>query len=177
MMNTVQTFYNGGSISPVGYYTTVATNPANCVLPWYLGKVAEVTPLDEVPGDRVDPDVHQTLLTNQLTALGGTRDEVAQTLTDGGYRGRMSDSSECPVARYLKSLGYLVSSTFMYTSVMTADGDSVMITTPTAVIKFMAEFDRGAYPRLVDTSLPPLRTAGWKLVPSPGPATAKAVAA
>jgi hypothetical protein len=93
-------------------------------------------------------------LSSALAALGSTPAQVADTLLDGGHRGRPGCDATCPVAEYL---------TFLYpdtTCSVTEDppdwliaevwtaNRSVQTRLPLAVLTFVVDFDHGRYAEL-----------------------------
>ena len=85
-------------------------------------------------------------LSEALTVLGKDADEVAGRLQAMGFTGRPSLPRECPVARYLRESLHrrvAVGGTFC----VTGAGD---VPLPPPVMDFVARFDAGGYPGLVD---------------------------
>jgi hypothetical protein len=81
-----------------------------------------------------------------LAKLGTTEAEIADTLFNGGWKGKRSVARCCPVARYLSAMGF-VECDVDTKEIINGDGDEV--TTPDAVAMFICAFDGGEYPGLV----------------------------
>ncbi len=98
---------------------------------------------------------NQRQITKTLVALGGTADEIADTLDAGGWRGLQYDAEACPVSRYLTAVGTRIHGAAVGTyqaTVHTLDGPVTEIDLPPAVAAFVQAFDRGDYPDLVVTA-------------------------
>ena len=86
-----------------------------------------------------------------LADLGSTADEVAASLRYRGIKGSIDDPCGCPIANYIKSLGYGYASVgggFAY-----AARDDIRLATeclplPGPVQQFIRAFDNRAYPDL-----------------------------
>jgi len=87
-----------------------------------------------------------------LEALGSTEQEVAATLKAKGIRGLRDYSWGCPVANYLKSLGYQVEMVLDdHVCADIVDGclfKRFNACTPPAIKAFILAFDRRDYPEL-----------------------------
>lgn len=83
-----------------------------------------------------------------LEDLGETEGEVIATLKARGYKGFKGEPSSCPVANYL--YGETNVSVLIDTDgcVLPDIEDMPTFDTPSAVAKFIHEFDHGAYPEL-----------------------------
>lgn len=82
-----------------------------------------------------------------FTALGNTKQTVADRLLEAGHFGEAGSAVGCPVARYLTAALPL---DFIYVD----DSDAIYVGTtwvdvPEAVAEFIVAFDRGAYPDLI----------------------------
>lgn len=94
-------------------------------------------------------------LSSALTALGGTPGQVADTLLDGGHRGRPGCDASCPVAEYLTALyPHAICSVTeeppnaLVAEVWYSPTSNVQAVLPAAVHRFVAEFDTGKYAEL-----------------------------
>lgn len=91
-----------------------------------------------------------------LDLLGDSGDEVAARLAAAGVRGRRSDQSGCPVARYLQALGLVEVPVerleVTRTHAVLSDGRRwsrrARIELPPGVRAFVAGFDRGQFTHL-----------------------------
>jgi hypothetical protein len=92
----------------------------------------------------VSPDRPETI-EEALTKLGATEAEIADTLFNGGWKGKRGDGLCCPVARYLSAMGFECSVDTR--EIVNSDGDEVI--TPVEVAKFICSFDGHDYPGLV----------------------------
>lgn len=98
-------------------------------------------------------------LSSALAALGSTPAHIADTLLEGGHRGRPGCDATCPVAEYLT---YLYPDTTCSVTEEPPDGliaevwtanRSVQTRLPLPVLTFVAAFDRGYYAELDRTSI------------------------
>lgn len=90
------------------------------------------------------------LLSFHLHQLGPTRDEVAKKLRQWGCRGYLEASTGCPVARYLRRMGWPSALVSADRSVATLGrgASAVEARNPTPVQLFIEDFDAGAFPDL-----------------------------
>ena len=97
-----------------------------------------------------------TNLSALLASLGDTPDAVAATLTAAGVKGGKRKPCDCPVSNHITAqtgrpcaVGDLVC--WLYPVGKSGDyWNAVKVRAPLAVTKFVAEFDAGAYPELVE---------------------------
>jgi hypothetical protein len=100
-------------------------------------------------------------LADALAALGDTPGTVAETLTDGGYRGVRDDCNECPTALYLLDVIVGITAVDVDRVTVTATSDTpaaarisenwqvrVLAVVPIPVREFIAAFDDGNFPDL-----------------------------
>lgn len=86
--------------------------------------------------------ITSTQLREALESLGGTVEEVRETLSEQGITGSHSAYS-CPVAQYLgASLNYPAAVCSSYTKV----GDTAVSDNPAPVRRFIQLFDAGKFP-------------------------------
>lgn len=86
-----------------------------------------------------------------LSGLGETPEDIAAFLTIGGWIGLRHSTLSCPIAMYLRSVMPNLATAAVSAqgvSVLTADGESVHLTTPRASARFVELFDDGAYDAL-----------------------------
>lgn len=84
-----------------------------------------------------------------LRELGGTADEVRDSLIAKGVKGRVGDNRECPIARYLRrgaDENLRVSRSAVWF------GGKTLLTLPDHVFRFVNEFDLLGHPTLLDRS-------------------------
>lgn len=86
-------------------------------------------------------------LTNDLTALGDTEQAVAKKLEELDCKGT-HDSLDCPIANYLKRLGYEDIDVCPDDVFASKDNMPLGIETPLPVSNFITTFDDGGYPSL-----------------------------
>lgn len=88
----------------------------------------------------------------KLGKLGATPDEIAAALTELKCTGRVGHSTLCPIANYLrKHLGWDDASVGPDNAIVfDEDIDVARATFPEAVRRFVARFDDGEYPTLVE---------------------------
>lgn len=89
-------------------------------------------------------------LLNDLLALGGTCSEVVASLASRGIMGTRGSCYNCPIASYLRSLGYYGPCA---NKTMVCISGGIDIETPSSISLFIRAFDMGCYDFLV-TSLP-----------------------
>jgi hypothetical protein len=83
-----------------------------------------------------------------LAALGKTEAEIAESLVAGSWRGKPLDGCKCPIANYLKAMGFDVA--VDQERLTTDEGEE--IETPDAVSEFIEAFDGGTYPNLIEVA-------------------------
>lgn len=79
-----------------------------------------------------------------LSVLGSTPDQVAATLVSKGIKGEPMRVCFCPIANYLKSIGYITP----YTDSMGAGAGDIYSPVPEAVSLFIMAFDDGEFAEL-----------------------------
>lgn len=92
-------------------------------------------------------------LAQHLEALGATSQEVAVKLTELDCKGRITRTTLCPVAVYLKRCGFPSAGVSQRTVLVDPadwdDAELISIRTPDPVARFIDDFDDGAYPGLI----------------------------
>lgn len=95
----------------------------------------------------------RTSLAQHLEALGATSQEVAVKLTELDCKGRITRTTLCPVAVYLKRCGFPSAGVSQRTVLVDPDdAELISIRTPDPVARFIDDFDDGAYPGLIINS-------------------------
>ncbi len=98
-------------------------------------------------------------VTKALSALPPSARAIADFLTQHGYQGRLSETRDCPIARYLQaeltednaqvSVG---AAAWLVRNANARPGDPYLTSEklPPDVMKFVQQFDCGEFPNLVD---------------------------
>ena len=86
-----------------------------------------------------------------LRELGGTAREVADTLAACKVQATISDAGHCGIAEWLK---YRLSAASVTVGMGTCVVDGVDVDLPAAVVEFVAAFDDGEFPEIVDPAVP-----------------------
>lgn len=90
-----------------------------------------------------------------LAALGGTPEEVAKTLADGGYRGKRENACACPVAQYVTAVTGREASVLGTAVMLLVDQTDphhlrwIDVVSTDAVADFVYAFDTGMFDGLV----------------------------
>lgn len=95
--------------------------------------------------------------------LGGSAEEVADSLGRHGVSGRQASDTQCPLARYLNAVlgtehhvkGVDVGSRVVRIRVRWPWSPPIFVTLPSPVGRFVNDFDRGQFPDLVESPAPP----------------------
>lgn len=94
-------------------------------------------------------------LSGALAALGDEPAKVADTLLEGGHRGRPGCDASCPIAEYLGSFWPAATCSVtedppggMVAEVWYSPSHTVTVPLPGAAREFVAAFDAGGYPDL-----------------------------
>lgn len=85
-----------------------------------------------------------------LRPLGNSCDEIAQSLQRLGITGRRHDGYNCPIAKYFRTHRYPATSATLPSGLYNSIDGSIHGWWPAAVVNFIFQFDRGAYPELVE---------------------------
>ncbi len=106
-----------------------------------------------------------TALTTALAGLGRTSDEVANTLDDHRVTGLRNNGGGCPITRWVKRQVPHVAHLFtclahhgqpwLWINGEVLEGcpdghTNIRVPLPAAVVDFIADFDRGVYPWLIE---------------------------
>jgi hypothetical protein len=97
------------------------------------------------------PTTYIHLLT-AVTALGSTAEAVADLLDAGGWIGAPNRTGACPVARYLTDVvpGAASACVTDWDISISTEDNHLETATPDGVAAFLAAFDDGRFPHLVD---------------------------
>ena len=95
--------------------------------------------------------------------LGGSAEEVADSLSQHGVSGRQASDTHCPLARYLNAVlgaehrvkGVDVGSRVVRIRVRWPWSPPIFVTLPGPVGRFVNDFDRGQFPDLVELPATP----------------------
>ena len=91
-------------------------------------------------------------LLTAVTALGSTAEAVADLLDAGGWVGAPNRPGACPIARYLTDVVPGAESAWVtgWDILLSTSDDCLDTMTPDGVAAFLAAFDDGRFPHLVD---------------------------
>lgn len=93
-------------------------------------------------------------LAAEMARLGGTPEQVAATLADLHVSGQPRNACACPVANFVKGLGFKAALVGLRSVSGSTDGESFDVEAPAgvAVIEFARRFDEGEWPELVSAT-------------------------
>ena len=86
-------------------------------------------------------------LTEALAALPDTADAIAARLGAHGCRGARENAEYCPVANWLRTLGF--TGQYVAPDYIVVDQEARSVPTPGPVADFAERFDSGEWPELV----------------------------
>jgi len=86
-------------------------------------------------------------LTEALNALPGTADAIAARLGAQGCRGARENAEHCPIANWLRTLGFV--GPYVAPDYIVVDQEERSVPTPGPVADFTIRFDDGEWPELV----------------------------
>lgn len=86
-------------------------------------------------------------LAEALAALPDTADGIAAHLHAKGIRGVRENAEYCPIANWLRTLGFV--GPYVAPDYIAVDQESWSVPTPGPVADFATRFDRGEWPELV----------------------------
>lgn len=100
---------------------------------------------------RTDQGAMEAAVEGALAELGTTAREVADTLVAHKIQATIAEGNNCGIAEWLK---FRLSAAYVTVAGGKAFVDGVMVLVPAPVAQFMADFDAGTYPELVDPGVP-----------------------
>lgn len=107
--------------------------------------------MNTIPTDAIDPKIGPAI-TRKLAELGDTADAVAASLAAAQCRGWRGSSYRCPVANYLRTLGWSVPDVDAGVFAIYDGADETRIAEgplPSGVKEFIGRFDAGLYGDLI----------------------------